>query len=232
MTWPLGRAVLGLCLVLVLPGYALTAALFPPGTLGPAERTLLTLGLSLVSTMLASLAADSLSLALRPLTWAGLLAAVTVGAAAIAWRRRGEAGPQMPALNLNWVQAGTLGLAALAVASALFLTRVPSSPAGLQGYTLLWIQPGEAIRPPGVQLGLDSMEFAPAQYRLVVSLNGRPALEWPSIRLGPGQDWDGFAPLPIQDAGLVRVEATLYRLDSPAVVYRRVTLVEGPGVTP
>ena len=41
------RAVLLVPLVLVLPGYALAAALFPPGTVSPAERGVYSVGLSI-----------------------------------------------------------------------------------------------------------------------------------------------------------------------------------------
>jgi hypothetical protein len=232
LTGPVVPALLGLLLVLVLPGYALTAALLPQRALGWAERVTLTVALSLVSTMLGSLALNALSGGLRPFAWAGLLAAVTVGGCLIAWRRRRGLAPAVPEFKLNWVQGGTLGLAGLAVVAALALTRVPANPAGLEGYTVLWILPSDTTQPPGVRLGVNSMEFAPTEYRLLVTVDGRAALQWPAIDLGPGETWGAFAPLPNLDVRHVRVEATLYRLDNPGVVYRRVTLVQAPGVTP
>ena len=223
-TWPVLPALLGLSLVLFVPGYALTAALFPPGTLGTVERVLFSVALSLVCTMLGSLALYWLHVTLRPVTWALLLAAVTYYASLIAWLRRRSIGSALPALNLNLAQTGMLGLAGLAVVAALALARVPSSPAGLQGYTVLWILPTDGAEPPGVRVGISSMEFAPARYRLLVTVDGQPMDEWAAIKLGPGESWEEFVPLSVQMAKPGKIEATLYRLDNPSVVYRQVSL--------
>ena len=224
LTWPVLPALLGLSLVLFVPGYALTAALFPPRTLGVAERLLFSVALSLVSTMLGSLALYWLNVTLRPTTWALSLAAVTYYASLIAWLRRRSISSALPALNLSFAQAGTLGLAGLAVVAALALARVASSPAGLQGYTVLWILPTNGAEPPGVRVGLSSMEFAPARYRLLVTVDGQPIYEWATIKLGPGESWEEFVPLAVQRANPGKIEATLYRLDNPGVVYRQVSL--------
>jgi uncharacterized membrane protein len=227
LTWPLGQALLGLSLVLFVPGYALAAALFPPRTLGVPERLLFSVALSLASTMLGSLVLYWLKVGLRPATWALLLTAITLGTSLIAWQRRKDRESAPLALNLSLVQGGTLGLAGLAVVAALTLARVPSSPAGLEGYTLLWILPTDRAEPPGVRLGISSMEFTPVSYRLLFTVDGRPAYEWATISLGPGEKWEEFVPLPAQGAGSGRIEATLYRLDNPSVVYRRVSLWQG-----
>jgi Protein of unknown function (DUF1616) len=77
----------GLLLVLVLPGYALTAALLPRRSLGRPELALCVLGLSLAVAALGGLLLNFAGHLGRP-AWDILLTAVTVGCCAIAGRRR------------------------------------------------------------------------------------------------------------------------------------------------
>ena len=67
---PMLQLLLGLPLVLVLPGYALTAALFPHGALGGADRALFTLGLSLCAAILCGFVLNRTPWGLRPESWA------------------------------------------------------------------------------------------------------------------------------------------------------------------
>ena len=231
LTGPVWQPVLGLCLVLFAPGYALAAALFPPQTLGVPERLLFTVALSLVSAILGSLVLFVLKVELRPAAWALLLAAITLGASLVAWRRRKFARLAPLAFKVSFMQGGTLGLAGLAVVAALALARVPASPAGLQGYTLLWMLPGDSAQASGVRIGVSSMEFAPTQYRLLLSVDGQVTDEWGAITLAPGEKWEVSVVLPAQGADSGKVEAALYRLDNPGIVYRRVSLGQGPGLT-
>jgi uncharacterized membrane protein len=228
LLWPLGKAVLGLPMVLFVPGYACVAALFPPGTLGKAERLLFSVGLSLVVTMLGSLALYGLHLELRPVTWAVLLAVITLGASLVAWRRRPTVEAEPLALNLSRMQAGTLSLAGLVVVASLALARVPSGPAGLEGYTILSILPADTPQAAAaVRLGISSMEFVPVGYHLRLTMDDQVIYEWISIGLQPGEQWEQVVALPNPGSAPGQVEARLYRLDHPEVVYRRVTLALG-----
>src|SRR5512139_3161335 len=82
------RLMCALPLVLFLPGYAITAALFPPRSLGVPERLLFSLGLSVIATALTGLALNVTPWGLQTSTWAIALAAIVWLACAIAWRRR------------------------------------------------------------------------------------------------------------------------------------------------
>src|SRR5712692_8392038 len=78
-------------LVLVLPGYALTSALFPNRSLGVAERLVFSLSLSLIIVILGGLALNWTPFGLRPGSWAVLLSGITLAAGAVALvRRRGQ----------------------------------------------------------------------------------------------------------------------------------------------
>src|SRR5258708_19924598 len=70
--------ILTLPLVLVLPGYALTAALLPNRSLGVAERLMFSLGLSLAVVILGGLALNWTPFGLRAISWAVLLAGLTL----------------------------------------------------------------------------------------------------------------------------------------------------------
>ena len=78
----------GVLLALVLPGYALSAAVFRMRGVRTAERAALTLGISLSVAVLGGLVLDALPGGLETQTWLFLLGGVTVVASVITlWRR-------------------------------------------------------------------------------------------------------------------------------------------------
>lgn len=80
--------VFGVLLALVLPGYALSAAVFRMRSVRTAERAALTLGISLSVAVLGGLVLDALPGGLETQTWLFLLGGVSVTASVIAlWRR-------------------------------------------------------------------------------------------------------------------------------------------------
>src|SRR5215207_5391095 len=64
------RAIIGLPLVLFVPGYALTVAAFPGGRLGAAERLLFNVGGTLAVAAIVGLLLHWTALGLRPAAWA------------------------------------------------------------------------------------------------------------------------------------------------------------------
>lgn len=217
---PVGpRAAAALALVLALPGYALTSALFPPVALRPAERVLLTLALSLVATILGGLLLHVVGASLEASTWAAVLGATTVAAAA-AGQRLGHARP---------LRGGTLGLrggevAALSVAFLLLVaagtlggTPLPA-PDRTRGSTALWLVPRAADR---VELGVRSGQLEPATYLLDVSVAGRPTRRLGPLRLEPGETWTRTLST---GTGAPRVSAVLRRASAPRAAYRRAVL--------
>ena len=98
----IARVTAGLLLVLVLPGYALSAFVFGRGRLAVGELLLCTLGASLVVSALAGLALDVLPGHMGRSAWAILLSAVTVisllGAVARppTWQARPVSGEGVP----------------------------------------------------------------------------------------------------------------------------------------
>jgi hypothetical protein len=225
------RLTLALPLALVLPGYALSASAFPRRALGAAERTVLTFGLSLAVLALGGLVLNWAPSGLQARPWALLLAAVTLGTSAGALRRRmrqrrAATGPRGTRLSVR--QALTMALAALVAAAAVGVARAGAAQQATPGFTQLWILPVDDANDDAVRLGIGSMEAMRMAYGLRAEAGSYVVHEWSPIELEPGQRWETLARLPRRRPGVVEpMEAVLYRLDAPHVVYRRVVLWRG-----
>lgn len=219
------RLVAALPLLFFLPGYAITAALFPKRSLGIPEQVLFSLGVSIAVVIAGSFALHWTPWGLQARSWVGLLFCVILVASFLAAKRWQKTGP-VSGTPFNFVldvrQGLLLGLAALVITAAVVLARTPLPPQGIQGYTQLWILPVSNDNPATVRVGISSMEFTPTEYSLRVLLVGEVVQEWPTIQLQPGEKWETNVILPENSIG--KVEAVLYRLDTPNDIYRRVTL--------
>jgi uncharacterized membrane protein len=205
------RALAALPLVLFLPGYAITAALFPSGALGAAERLLFSVGLSLAAAALGGLLLHWASLGLAAASWAALLGNLTLLAclAALLRRRRlpaGETPRRAPRLTLP--QGAQLGMAALLVCGALLLAREGAAAPSGPGFTQLWALPTKGGSQDSVRLGLSNHETRSMRYRLQVVAGGATVDTWPLIALEPGQEWQAIVALPAQPSNST-VEAVL-----------------------
>jgi uncharacterized membrane protein len=224
--------ILTLPLVLVLPGYALTSALFPRRTLGVPEHLVFILSLSLVIVILGGLALNWTSFGLRASSWAVLLGGITLGASAVALVRwRGQSTPAPRGLRVGHVgltlrQGLLLGLAALIVCGAVAVSIIGAELQSYAGFTQLWILPaGGANAKNVVRLGVSDMESTAMEYRLDVNMDGKLVREWSSIDLSPNQKWVATLVLPpTGSTGTGRVEADLYRTGAPTTIYRHVVL--------
>ncbi|HCI79328.1 MAG TPA: hypothetical protein DHW02_06535, partial [Ktedonobacter sp.] len=85
---------LALPLVLVLPGYALTSALFPERAFPVSQRLVFSIALSLVTAVLGGLLIDVTPFGLQTDSWAGILGGITLCACVVTLiRRRGQSIP-------------------------------------------------------------------------------------------------------------------------------------------
>lgn len=210
------RVALGLALVLVVPGYALSQALFPGSTLGMAERAAFSLGTSLATTALGGLVLHWSSWGLHAGSWSALLGSVAVLASGLALvrgippdSRRAVGSAFVPVrLRLTLAQWPLLLLAGLIVAVAARVAGRGETSQEAPGFTQLWMLPGGGGNGT-IQLGVQSHEPATATYRLEVVADGRSLIEKPSITLEPGARWTGsIAPA---GAAASTVTARLYR---------------------
>lgn len=215
------RIFFALPLVLVLPGYALTAALFPGKSLSLAERTLFSLGLSLALAALGGLALHWAPTGLRASSWAALLGNTTLLCSLVALVRRVRL-PTQPAqlgVVLTQGQALALGMAAVIACGALLVAHDGALNRRDPGFTQLWVVPDEATAGQAVRLGVANREAGTVRYRLQLQSGSEVVSTWPTIVLGPNQQWQEVVALP-RDGEMV--EAVLYRLDAPQDPYRQV----------
>jgi hypothetical protein len=161
---------------------------------------------------------------LQAKTWAVLLSTITLGASGTAaWRRRCQVNrPGSSPLGLRAREGVWFGLAACVVLGAIAWGTMSEGQQAHPGYTLLWMLPVHPDQPELIRVGLLHAEKSPVTYRLQVIHHGEVLSDKIGIVLRPGQTWEQrFQLLPDQISG-DSIEAILYRLDQPDVVYRRV----------
>lgn len=221
------RTIFALPFALVLPGYALTAAMLSKCTLGGPERVAFSLGLSLAVAVLGGLALNWMPWGLRADSWVVLLGSVTLGASLVALLRRRDyltVDPGRWNAGLHVHQVLLFGLAALVVVGAMVVARIGALRQHTPAFTQLWILSADETDQGAVRVGVRSMESPAKRYRLQVDVSGRVAREWPLIELEPGQTWETTVVLPTEHSEAETVEAVLYRLNAPEEAYRRVVL--------
>ncbi|GAB4215670.1 MAG: hypothetical protein OHK0022_55840 [Roseiflexaceae bacterium] len=227
---PVVRLLVGVPLVLITPGYALAAALFPRPTLDGPARLLLALCLSLGVSVLCGFGLNLLPWGLRAETWAIGLGALTLACCGLALIRRLRAGlPPNPAqdapsrLGLGPGQALLLGLALAVVAGTIALARHEATLQPAADVIQLWMLPVPEA-PQTVRLGITSVGEAQGRFRLVLARDGFTLREWPDLTIAVGQTWEERLDLSGFQPASGPFEARLYRADRPDEVFRRVAL--------
>lgn len=222
------RAVFTLPLVLLLPGYALMASMFPRCNLGVAEQVLLSLGLSLAVTALGGVILNWTPWGLQTDSWSLLLGLVTFGGSAVALIRR----PAQPIFvlcqrrtSMSVRQAGLLGLAALVLGGAVAVAHKGAAQQQTPGFTQLWALPANA---PGqqhaIRVGVKNMEATTVAYQVEIVVNGKDVMKLPLVKAAPQHTWETTVVLPRGLPTINPVEVVLYRADAPGTVYRHVEL--------
>lgn len=212
-----GSALSGLCLVFVLPGYALTNALFPGNNLEFAEFVALTLGLSLAIAALGGLVLYWLSWKLQTQSWTLFLGSITLLASIVALLRHRHLEARPPSfvkvnLSLSFNQGLFFVLAGIGVAIAFMLAYRGEVTQDNSDFTQLWIQPDKASVST-ILVGINNHAAETIQYRLLIKVNDDVIDEIPSIDLKSEKTWVNSFTLP---EGAGSVTADLYRLYTPA----------------
>jgi uncharacterized membrane protein len=224
------RTLFGLPLILVIPGYALTALLWGRHQLGAPERAALSIGISLALAALSALLLDWTPLGIGGaqqtllLGLVALVAIVTVLLRDLGGRgsrpEAGTPGARRALVPFRRRQVLLFGVAVAIVASAVaYSAHSALRPRGA-GFTQSWIHVQDA-KTGAVDVGLENDERQAETYRLQLTLNNRPVNEWKDVRLEPGQQWSTNLSLP-QSGGQGVAELAVYRSDQPVTVYRKV----------
>ena len=214
-------------LCLVLPGYAITAAVFAASPLGRPQAVLFSVGLSLTTIAIGGLVLHFMPGGVRDLSWAALLCAVVLAGCAIASRRRpgrSRASLPRPRLRLRPIDGALLAGAAVLVATAFALSWTTLPAENAVGYTQLWMLPADGPASSGVRVGVVNAEPDTLGYRLEVRQDGGEAPLISRFRIAPGEEVTRFVEVSTSRAGEpVGVRARLYRSDLPEEVYRQVS---------
>lgn len=217
-------------LALVLPGYAISAALFPPRGLPPGERLVYAVGFSMAATVLTGVVAEQV-VDLGRAGWALLLAAVTVGAYAVALGRRELRGEALPGRPGRPPALAPHSLAAIVAAMALAGVAIAISADGAHEaraksrFTALSALPRDSAGGQRVAIEVLNREGRRTAYLVRVTAGGEP-LGDRRISLADGARWRRTLPVPpISSLAPLRVE--LLRDGRP---FRTVKLKTGGGV--
>jgi uncharacterized membrane protein len=184
-----------LVLVLVLPGYALAAAFFQPGSIPAAERTVYVVALSVAATGLGGVLVHVL-FDLDRSVWLALLLGTTVAATWVAQRRREllpfeGASPNidLPRLSPHAALAFAAAVALAVGAFSLALDSARDSRADAH-FAELWVLPeGDAGSGEGtVAIGVGNHEGRAVSFRLQ-AIQSDKVLLTRTVRLDRGEVW-------------------------------------------
>lgn len=241
--------IFALPLIFLLPGYALIQILFrrpAPGQMqatfnGPIRRPdlkighpiggidqlVLSLGLSIAMDVLVGFGLNIFPIGLSALSWVlslGLLTTVFALIAAVLRRKDSVKVGKTPGVRLT-IQDGILfGLAILVAASTIWFSTTRPQQA-LSSFTQFWILPAnQATKSCNVSIGIQSFESTSVTYRIVMTVNSARTDTWSSIILAPHEKWVQSVPIQPGAEDSLYIEAQLYRMDKPDVMYRNVHL--------
>lgn len=216
-------------LLLVLPGYAMTCALFTNARLDGPWWLLLSVGLSVGIGILTALLLD-LTVGLRRSSWTAALTMVIVGASAVgAWRRR----THLRSSRRMYLPQPGIGRAVLlmtsvaVIGSVLMFSRTPLPAKNVRGYSVLWLIPstphGESVI---ARVGVISGELQTTTYTVEVRDRARILLRR-QLRLSPGEEWRSSVHTSSGSTRFRPVVASLYRPDRAKLPYRHVRIWAG-----
>lgn len=220
------KAMLVLPLLLVVPGYALTAAVLPARLLRPFERSMLSIGLSVAWLVVAGLLMHALRIPIERGTWylAVVVLLLPATVAIVAHRRADPASaPRVPHPAIVPSQVAIVALAVVVALSAVVLARSGALAHDGPGFTQLWLLRADGPDAPGVRIGVRNETGEATRYRLEVRTRERVLRRWPSIAVANGATWEVQALLEPGERPEGPIEARLYRAGSNEV-YRRVRL--------
>lgn len=211
-------------LILILPGYALTSAIFPRGMFNNSERLTMSLGVSLSLTVLSGLLFFWLGLNFGVKSWAIMLGGLML----IAWfvaliRSKFKLTGLQIQKKLALGDILLLGLTALILVGALKISRSGAVHHPFNDFTQLWIMPSEHKERNSAHIGILNEESEKIDYSLHLEVDNSLIAKWEPIGLEPGESWETTFELPIDNDAQIII-ARLFSLNDPQTSYREVWL--------
>jgi hypothetical protein len=224
------KAIAGALMVFVLPGYAISAAVFLPGDIRGDLRLVLTVIFSIGCAALGGLVLQVV-LPLDRAVFTILLIGVTIACLLVAARRRTMAYPletepirlRVPGFVSALALLAAVGIGGWAIAIA---TAGQHRQMARTHFTALWMLPEAApgTDPPGapLQVAVRNHEGKRTRYSLLVHQGPKTLGRW-HLDIGADRQWSATVPAPASAAkGLV-----VARLSRENRIYRRVALLAG-----
>jgi len=248
------KVLLGVSMALFVPGYVLFEALFPLRNGMRLERLVFSIGLSLAFSAITGIVLFVLRVSIRAETVAFVLLIATCVLAVLgAWRRRKSfpsqswANSDADVSHVTKPQRRLIFMNAVLAAGAFVLTIIafriaslPTTHAGFEGYTTLWLIPQtkqiamtygmDAPSNNIVELGFTSQEFNTTTFNMEMIIDGKVVRKWADIRLVPGETWSKQLRLPANLPPNKEVKAQLFKVENSNVVYRSVVVRNLAGV--
>ncbi|MEY2513483.1 MAG: hypothetical protein QOJ89_841 [bacterium] len=215
---------LAAALILWAPGYALSALLLTPDTIGGVERVVISVATSVAITIVAAVLLDAASVRVGAASFLATGCAVTWVCAGTALLR---AAPSLTAAHARLARwhppagaSAAVFVLGLVLAGSLAVARLAPEPAGIHGSSAL---AATTAGPQAVRAQVVSDELARTTYRLEVTTDAGPAV-LARFTLAPGASWRRLVELP---AGQDSTELVLYRGDDQAP-YRSIVVQGAP----
>ncbi len=228
--------VLGLLMITLVPGYALVQAAFVGRSFSLIEKAMLSLGLSLVLTVLGGLLLNQTSWGLQPGSWAAWVGGLTLVACGVALLRREQPfllgssfSPRRFSFGFSGGQMLMVSLATIMVVGAVIVARNGAEEIHTT-VTQFWLLPASSTNSDSLKLGITSTEIVPVDYRLELKAGDKVIQEWPTLKLEPNANWVNTINLPTDLGQGQKIDAFLYRLDAPNKIYRQTTFWTGQPV--
>lgn len=226
--WDLGlvRVLFAIGLVTILPGYALTTAIFINYPLGFIEKIAFSFGFSLGLTSLGGIVLHFTPWGMQPVLWVALLGGVALLASFVALLRMAlgtEVDVSVVQMPFRLSDVILLGLAGLIIVGAYVVAREGALHRPVAPYTQLWLL-WEDEEAQVVQVGFHNWEQKEVMYQLELRHSHGRVVQFPPITLPPNTTWQLTHPLPPPVVAQDFIQAALYRLDQPDQIYREAYL--------
>lgn len=219
----------GVAMAILVPGYALSAAVLP--ALGRAERLVTSIGLCLVLDVAGGFVLNVTPWGLQPTSWAVWLSGITLVSGAVAWLRRGKWPVSIEPAPIRLSLGALAGFAlAIVITAAAVVTAQTAVRQSDLPFTQLWTIPARVDGTCTLQIGVRNQEDRLERYELEIASADKQIETWPRLEVGSNEQWT--TRFSFVDCPTTAVQVRLYRLDQPDKVYRMTLISPASFATP